>query len=1294
MKTPRKLSLVVASVLLTATSLIHGAPEIVPNTDGAIGVPSAGTQAAQITTIPLSGADWRIREDADGKGAEQRLFEADVSLPGWIPATVPGNIQSDLEAAHQLNPLWYGAGDPRLAEVAKKDWWYRRDFVIPASMKGQRLKLVFDGVDHECEVWLNGHRLGGQAGMYQRFGFDVAAFAKLGAVNQLAVRISRIPEPVIEWIADSESLGGKKVITSINNIRGMLKDLKSPTNCAWDWAVGIYTLGIWKDVRLEASGAARIEWTQVQTNLKPDHSQATVKVKLEVDTLAAVNTKARLALLGHGAATTRVVETSLQAGTNMIEAELPLEDPALWWPNGHGDQPLYQLKVVLEDSATGRELDARSVRFGVREIRWEQTPGTPADFINPLKLVVNGRPVRQMGSNLIPPDSLFGRMEPRGLRLLDLAHTAGINCLRLWGGGVTLSDAMYDRADELGIMLIQEFFLTNCTPDSDEEFLANLEATATSIVKQVRNHPSIVEWGGGNEMKWKNGTVHPALQLLEKIVREEDGGIFRASAPAQGSGWHGTYTYVYHTEPAPNIIWLGADIRNLYQRYNNPDDIMRLSEFGTNSPANLEVWHREIPPASQWPLTNFEDPVLIRKNVFHGAALKENWLHKDLTERVFGPLDGLEELVQAGQFLGAEGLRYAMDALRRTGPALGGGFMSWDFNEPWPNGAGSYMVDYDGRPLMNFDFVKQALTPVSLVLKYESLLYDPVKGVSAQLFLVSDAAARTENLNWNWTARDRRGEIFGSGKGTAAIDPVEVKTLVSLSLRPPSATALGPIFVELRLADATGKTLAERLHIFGPDWIEAPLAGLLRNTGDDRDDERPEPPAIKPIDPPDKPSNLAFTGNGAKPATASSSNPASTHQPVGINDGQYGNDHSWIGAEPSSWFQIDLGKTATVGLFKLGRDRTGKLGGRATDSLKIESSFDARNWQTIFEKSEIMEMILEKTIRIHVAPVQLRYIRVTVNSRYPKDIACVDEFEVYAPAAETPKILPAIEIPIVKRLPDRWRPVRRTTLAVEAAPMRLEGGTEVLELRVKNTGPMTALFCTPHPLIDYRTDLFIDNNHCYIPPGESRMITVRVKTSSISPTGKASDANTGRGLSLGAIGWRLSCWNAEDVLIEPDESVLLAVGRKDQMCREFLGVSEKGKIKDVKQTVLTGSRPVPAQLPYLLDGGEPARFEFPASEAQVKQGARLRIHTADQSKEVSVQVQVTVNGKSFDQALQPGIGLQLRDPSHLAFPATLTFEIPSDLLKSGKNVMEIRVKNDGWFTWDALECVTMPNPKM
>ena len=73
-----------------------------------------------VDTITLSGSDWYIHEDAAGAGAAASLHLADVPAPGWIPARVPGNIQSDLEAAHALKPLWYGAGDPRLHDVARR----------------------------------------------------------------------------------------------------------------------------------------------------------------------------------------------------------------------------------------------------------------------------------------------------------------------------------------------------------------------------------------------------------------------------------------------------------------------------------------------------------------------------------------------------------------------------------------------------------------------------------------------------------------------------------------------------------------------------------------------------------------------------------------------------------------------------------------------------------------------------------------------------------------------------------------------------------------------------------------------------------------------------------------------------------------------------------------------------------------------------------------------------------------------------------------------------------------------
>ena len=144
-------------------------------------------------------------------------------------------------------------------------------------------------------------------------------------------------------------------------------------------------------------------------------------------------------------------------GSNTIEAQMPLHEPELWWPNGQGDQPLYDLQVHLQEIRSGNELDFKAIRFGVREVLWKPTEGAPLNFINPYGLVVNGRPIRMMESNVIPPDLFFGRNGERAPRLVQLAQAAGMNTLRIWGGGVTLPTEFYDRADELGIMLSHGF---------------------------------------------------------------------------------------------------------------------------------------------------------------------------------------------------------------------------------------------------------------------------------------------------------------------------------------------------------------------------------------------------------------------------------------------------------------------------------------------------------------------------------------------------------------------------------------------------------------------------------------------------------------------------------------------------------------------------------------------------------------------------------------------------------------------------------------------------------------------
>ncbi|MCY4070404.1 MAG: hypothetical protein OXG60_03835 [Chloroflexi bacterium] len=1052
------------------------------------------TKAQAQNTLILSGSDWYIHEDAAGAGIEQGLYEEAIPAPGWLPARVPGNVQADLEAAGQLRPLWYGAGDPRLVEVAGKDWWYRRDFTVPESFADRRLQLVFDGVDYACDVWLNGQHLGRNAGMFRRFAFDVAGVIKLGGTNRLAVRIERIPAELAHILAASDgamSGGGENYprewgddffVNGINETRQLLKDLKSPTNYGWDWGVNIYTLGIWQDVRLEATGLARIEWLGVLTELFDDHVSAKVRVKLEIDSLGEADVKARFLVHGPGKPVEARIEAALVRGYNLLEADLILDEAALWWPNGHGDQPLYTLEARLEDAGSGGRLDDRSTRFAVRDIRWEQVAGAPPDFINPYQLVLNGRPIRMLGSNILPPDLLFGRMNERGLRLIQLARQAGMNTLRVWGGGAFLTEDMFSLADELGIMLSQEFPMSSCSPETDAVFLDNLERTIRQLVKRYRNHPCIIEWTGGNEMWWAQGDDHPALHLLDRIVAEEDDRLFRATCPIQGarhSPWH--YDPDTHYAHYDNEDLRDTGIRR------EENKMMRYGEFGCHSLAHLEVWQREIPPAEHWPAYDEENPILIRKNVVQAVFTKEHWMLKSILEGLFGSIDTLQTLVEASQYLGAHGLRYAVDALRRRGRSIGG-ITTWVLNEPWPNGGGPYLVDYDGRPLMNYDFLKDALAPVSLSLRHASNVIDPAVGLDAELWLVSDAPEPCRDLRWRWLARDVSGRVLVQDEGRASIQPREAFPLGAITTGPLDTDAQ---VVELQLRDRNGLILAERAHLFGSAKAPGPLAVFL--------------PGL-----------------------------AEGHQAV-----------------------------------------------------------------------------------------------------------------------------------------------KRTSLRALVVSHQSDGEGETMQIELSNLGDMTALFCEPHPLLAYRTDINIEGNHTCIAPGEARLMTV------------SAPADSWAGLSLLQTGWRLSCWNADDVIIPPSDDVLFSIGRRDATTRGYLGYDDLSLIDDMSDLTLEGNRPDPAALPLLLTSARGLRFGFDVGQGW-DQPARLRLHSADQDSARAPVVAVTINGQTFDGVLKPGLGIQNEDPAHLAFPQTMVFDLPAAALKKGRNTLDVRISNASWFSWDAIDLTTGP----
>lgn len=732
---------------------------------------------------------------------------------GWITADVPGCIQRDLENAGILAPMRWAPGDDAMKDAAMNTWWYRHTFTLPEGCGSRRVTLCFGGVDYSCGIYINGAPVAENEGEFIPFQTDITDHIRWQEENELLVRIDPMDAELYDAVrlADGpcSGEGTDHHFVSVNNqIRRLLRGLKSPGNLSYDWGTNVYTLGIWKDVTLRITDTARIDFIQVTAEPDDGLQTARVTVRAEVDgecSRAAVD----------------IEGTSVEMKRNsdgLYEASLILENPKLWYPNGFGEQPLYQAEVrVWNDSTLS---DCRTEQFGIRSVRWALTEGAPEDFPNRFQLILNGIPIRTMGSCYVSPELLSGTCTQESYtRLVRLAKDAHMTVLRQHGAQPIPHSSFYEACDRLGIMLLVDFPIGNCILENDPVFLENLDRTIRAIIKETRNHPSIIEWTGGNELEYyfQPNADRTGLNVIRSACTAEDPSrLFRDTCPVAGSR-HAPWDY----DPDRHYAYYNGDIRDNYGVL----PMMRYGEFGCQTPANIETWMRDIPEASRWPIRE-DDPNLTRKNAVNAGFHPEFWLIRRIPERFFGEAKDLETFIREGQFIGAEGLRYAVDALRLKGKRVAG-FTTWDYSEPWPNGAGSFMVDYDGRTLMMYSFMKQALSPVSLCLKYSGLLLEYFGEDYAELMLVSDAPEAMQGLKCRVHAIDRTGFEYFGWEGEADIRPIEAKSLLRFKLNPPSGRVNGPCVVLLELQDHDGTRLAERAYVFGTKGVYAPLGGLL-----------------------------------------------------------------------------------------------------------------------------------------------------------------------------------------------------------------------------------------------------------------------------------------------------------------------------------------------------------------------------------------------------------------------------------------------------------------------------------
>jgi beta-mannosidase len=338
-------------------------------------------------------------------------------------------------------------------------------------------------------------------------------------------------------------------------------------------------------------------------------------------------------------------------GTVEIDGEVVLrvDSPELWWPNGMGEQHLYEVG---------------GFQVGFRELSFDG-----------YELVVNGVRVPVRGWNWVPIDALYGVPRPEKLaHLLGLAAHAGVNLIRVWGGGLIETPEFYDLCDRLGLLVWQEFSQSSSgidsKPSDDPAFVELLAEDAREIVPRRRHHASLAIWCGGNELDADDST--PVLAALREVVEELDPGrVWLATSPIGEQDVHGP--------------WEHQGLRSHHEHYDTRTSRLH-SEFGVEGMTNRRALEALIDEEHRWPADR-TNPVYEHLGAW--------WNNAPLVQEVFGGrIEDVETMRRASQWLQYEGLRYAVEATLRRGA----GTIPWQLNEPYPNAWCTAAVDHRGDP--------------------------------------------------------------------------------------------------------------------------------------------------------------------------------------------------------------------------------------------------------------------------------------------------------------------------------------------------------------------------------------------------------------------------------------------------------------------------------------------------------------------------------------------------------------------------------------------------------------------
>jgi|GEM_PF-102276 len=720
----------------------------------------------------LNGANHvRVYEiEALSEQTRETLLSEFTESTEWtdaIPATVPGSVHTALMDNGLLEDPYDSLNDEAAREASFKDYWFKKTFNLSESDLAGDVRLSFEGICESATIYLNGQKLGSHVGMFGGPDFDISDAAKLGE-NVLVIHLNGAPNRARKPGEMPTFFGGGNEWLNL----GWIDTVIFNNSYGWHYSY-IPPLGIWQSVKLTKVPNVEI----VNPFIAAKNTNGTMDFSVDLTAEAGFSGT----LVGKispknfdGESYTFAYPVTSTEDTKNVRLQFDIPDAQLWWPNGLGDQNLYNLELVFKSGETA--VDYEKTSFGIRTI--EMAPAGPQgaaenqDLYN-WKFIINGKESFLKGTGWCTTDSLMRFTKENYDKYLSMAKLQNIQMLRAWGSGMVETDEFYDLCDEYGITVMQEW------PTAWDSYVyqpedALLETVERNVLR-LRNRPSLFLWCGGNEggapLEGTGAYDPTVLNKMGKLTLELDG-----TRPWHRQDPYGGSRHDY------SASWGGQ----------NPSVNMSLEatfwgEFGVDCFPNYESILKYTPKEELDALEALEgtDEWAIKANgviSYHTPMFnKAGDLGRQLQHvKLFLPLNSMKNAVMGSQIAQAVGVRYTLERARTRFPYSTGALM-YKLNDNYPAASWS-TVDWYGSPKYAFYVVQDSFEPLTAIARLDAVNYNS-KPLDIPIYLVDDAD-ELKNSSWkvNTKVYNANGEVVKDVDMTGSGSISNVQKLGTVSL--------------------------------------------------------------------------------------------------------------------------------------------------------------------------------------------------------------------------------------------------------------------------------------------------------------------------------------------------------------------------------------------------------------------------------------------------------------------------------------------------------------------------------